>query len=113
MNVVFKGCCNILSCVLWINWCMRANTIVTVIVSITRYAETAGGLSDAGEELDVGGRKIYGCRTSWNLGTAPARGLEPSAKSPPSRINFLDDLTPSAIHTTLSQPHREEDIVVA
>jgi len=90
---------------------MRANTIVTVIVSITRHAETAGGLSDAGEELDVGGRKIYGCRISWNL--APARGLEPSAKSPPSRINFLDDPTPSAIHTTLSQPHREEGRVVA
>jgi len=92
---------------------MRPNTIVTVIVSITKYVETAGGSSDADEELDVGGRKLYGCRISWNFGTAPARGLEPSAKSPPSRINFLDDPTPSAIHTTLSQPHREEERVVA
>jgi hypothetical protein len=29
-------------------------------------------------------------------------GPEPSAKSPPSRINFLDHLTASAIHSTLS-----------
>jgi hypothetical protein len=29
------------------------------------------------------------------------RGPEPSAKSPPSRINFLDNLRASAIHFTL------------
>ena len=84
---------------------MRAKTIVKAIVSITRYAKTAGGLSDAVEELDVGGRKIYGCRTSWNLGTAPARGLEPSAKSPPSRINFLDDPTHLQPFTPLFRSH--------
>lgn len=36
---------------------MRENTIVTVIVSTTRCAEKAGGLSDSGEELYVGGSK--------------------------------------------------------